>query len=179
MRSSYIGRSGIFAPGGATLAQAGKAEEVLLLAELRLRPCSSTSDGNHSHCQTSCKHGIHSSSSSSIKLPYRRQFGDQVAEDAPWEMRYGFPFVEALGKLSYWLDERRAVMARAIAAEGVWRGGQAAAEPAAGAAGADASRSVGAGSSGGVWGSGRVALLAASAAVVVVAGVAVACTRSR
>lgn len=143
LRSSFIGRSGVFAPDGSALARAGKSEERLVIADVPIppspaAPAGGAAGGERADAPAAAGGGeTGGGRAAPRKLPYRRHFGDQVVEGAPWEVRYGFPIVEALGRLAYALHPDRAAAAGAIAAGGAWPGGQAPPVPAAEAGGGD------------------------------------------
>jgi len=67
------------------------------------------------------QHTLQALSSKGVHWPV--YFGDQLVDGAPPEVRYGFTFVEVLGRLSYWwAGAQRRRMASSIAARGVWQG---------------------------------------------------------
>lgn len=142
-----LGASGIYAPGGTPLAQADPASEGLLLAQLPLLqhpPAGAVAPAAEAPAPAAAAGGGVASTSplagsalaaaagaeamaalaAGPAAPYARYPGGYCMQPAGWQVRWGFPLMEALGSFSYhvWRAPLRRRVARDIAAHGVWAG---------------------------------------------------------
>lgn len=126
-----LGRSALYAPGGAPLVQLGRDEERMALAHLPLLQPPGTAEAARgssravaSEVAAAVGAAAAASAAAGAATPYAHYFGGFVVEPVSWHMCLGFPLMEALGSLSYhaWRAPLRRRVAAAIARDGAWQG---------------------------------------------------------